>query len=422
MKINKTQLSEIINEEVKKKLRELNIDTYAKAMDTTEMYPWTRMLSGEYENPKHVGLKQQRVNKLARDRFTQEFYKQYPLNSTIIQTSIGPMAFEGIKFNTNYTNYTLMFGDVQSFPSMLFIKYDNQDGYWIDSMDKSIKLDNSSAQLVKDMLKYNIARKQNYNSDSAIRGSIQESLRRAFGLTEVEAVASDGGYYDKPENLIPLTQSEAESIKREVDELYAELFDMSLHDGNALVTNKHDVKKKIIGDMQKHYYINLDYDVGDGGREHVYWIADGQNIEDAKEAFEDIIHSSYGIQTPLRDDSDSSIGESMDDSSTPGVSVPIGLQIAREYGISDYINPDSVVYAGEGEDGDWSVEFSMLIPKSSVYEMKDEREAVEYFKKQFNSKRSSGPGGYFSRSSVDNVESKGDYWFVEVHAYGGYDI
>jgi len=103
-------------------------------------------------------------------------------------------------------------------------------------------------------------------------------------------------------------------------------------------------------------------------------------------------------------------------------SVPVGLQVAREYGISDYINPDSVVYRGEDEDGGWSVEFSMLIPKSSVPEMNDEREAREYFNKQFSSKRSSGPGGYFSRSSVDNVESRGDDWFVEVHAYGGYDI
>lgn len=319
MKINKTQLSEIINEEVKKKLKELNIDTYAKAMDTTEMYPWTQMLSGEYEDPKHKGLKQQRVNSLARERFTQEFYNKYPLEATTIQTTIGPMVFKHLTFNSNFTNYDITFGNDNIYPSRIHIVYDPQSGYYITGNQNKVELtDQESMSLVKDMLKYNIARKQNYNSDSAIRGSIQESLRRAFGLTEVEAVASDGGYYDKPENIIPLTQSESESIKREVDELYAELFDMSLHDGNALVTNKHDIKKKIIGDMQKHYYINLDYDVGDGGREHVYWIADGQNIEDAKEAFEDIIHSSYGIQTPLRDGSDSSTGESMDDSGQSG--------------------------------------------------------------------------------------------------------
>jgi hypothetical protein len=549
MKINKIQLADIIKEAVQKKLKELNIDTYAKAMDRTEMYPWTQMISGEYKDPRSKGLKQQRVNTLARERFTQEFYNKYPLESTTIQTTAGPMNFEGIKFNTNYTNYALMFGDVQSFTSMLFIRYDIQDGYWIDSMDKSIKLDNSSARLVKDMLKYNQDQRQNYKSDSAIRGSIQESLRRAFGLsemegsasdkkqltlykvdslsnlkkdvlttkdgnslfiyedgvlydsedgikkgpshrmskidltvlpyadsglTEIEKVASDGGYYDAPDNLVYVTRSDAEAIKKEAAELYEELFDMSMYDGNALVTNKHGVKKKIIGDMQKYYNINLDYDVGDGGREHVYWIAEGQDLEAAKEAFNSVVETLYDKVLPDPKEPDFSIEESMigskedqlniwkekakhyknilNNTDFPGYdpkkaqemldlinkkintlegvkksddtisSVPVGLQIAREYGISDYINPDSVVYGGADEDEGWHVEFSMLIPKSAVYEMKDEREAREYFNRQFSSKRSSGPGGYFSRSSVDNVESRGDDWFVEVHAYGGYDI
>lgn len=494
MKINKIQLADIIKEAVQKKLRELNIDTYAKAMDNTDMYPWTKMGSGEYEEPRSKGLKQQRVNTLARERFTQEFYNKYPLESTTIQTTIGPMVFKNLSFNSNHTNYDVTFGNDNVYPSRIHIVYDPQDGYYITSNQNKINLvDQESIRLVQDMLKYNQARKQNYKSDSAIRGSIQESLRRAFGLsemegsasdkkqltlykvdslsnlkkdvlttkdgnslfiyedgvlydsedgikkgpshrmskidltvlpyaesglTEVEAVASDGGYYDKPEDLIYVTRSDAEAIKKEAAELYEELFDMSMYDGNALVTNKHGVKKKIIGDMQKYYNINLDYDVGDGGREHVYWIAEGQDLEAAKEAFNSVVETLYDKVLPDPKGPEKPMGES----DQVDASVPLGLQVAREYGISDYINPDSVVYGGEDEDGGWSVEFSMLIPKNSVYEMKDEKEAEEYFNRQFNSKRSSGPGGYFSRSYVGNVDSRGDDWFVEVRAYGGYDI
>jgi hypothetical protein len=245
------------------------------------------------------------VNTLARERFTQEFYNKYPLESTTIQTTIGPMVFKNLSFKSNHTNYDVTFGNDNVYPSRIHIVYDPQDGYYITSNQNKINLvDQESIRLVQDMLKYNQARKQNYKSDSAISGSIQESLRRAFGLSEVE----------------------------------------------------------------------------------------------------------FSTEEP--------VGES-DQADT---SVPVGLQIAREYGISDYINPDSVVYGGEDEDGGWSVEFSMLIPKNSVYEMKDEKEAEEYFNRQFNSKRSSGPGGDFSRSYVGNVDSRGDDWFVEVRAYGGYDI
>ena len=336
MKINKIQLADIIKEAVQKKLRELSgevlseklasvdddIDTYAKAMDSTEMYPWTQMISGEYEDPRSKGLEQQSVNTLARERFTQEFYNKYPLESTTIQTTIGPMVFKNLSFKSNHTNYDVTFGNDNVYPSRIHIVYDPQDGYYITSNQNKINLvDQESIRLVQDMLKYNQARKQNYKSDSAIRGSIQESLRRAFGLSEVEKVASDGGYYGAPEDLVYVTRSDAEAIKKEAAELYEELFDMSMYDGNALVKNKHGVKKKIIGDMQNYYNINLDYDVGDGGREHVYWIAEGQDLEAAKEAFNSVVETLYDKVLPDSKESDSSTGESMDDLGQSGYDI-----------------------------------------------------------------------------------------------------
>ena len=139
-------------------ISELDLTTYAKQMDSTENYPWTTYLSNDsdkYTNQKHIGNKKARVNNLSKERFETEFYKKYPKESTTIMTNIGELPFMGIKFNTNYSNYSLMFKDISSqMDSYIFIQY-SRDGYYIDN--ESIEINQDSEQLVKDMLKYNIA-------------------------------------------------------------------------------------------------------------------------------------------------------------------------------------------------------------------------------------------------------------------------
>ena len=87
------------------------MDTYAKQMNKTADYPWTTFLSHDkdkYDNPKHKGNKEERVNKLSRDRFEREFYKLYPKGMTL-NTNKGYATFLGMGWRANYTNYVLAF-------------------------------------------------------------------------------------------------------------------------------------------------------------------------------------------------------------------------------------------------------------------------------------------------------------------------
>jgi len=96
-----------------------------------------------------------------------------------------------------------------------------------------------------------------------------------------------------------------------------------------------------------------------------------------------------------------------------------GLRTAMEYGIPDYIDRDSVEYS-EDEEGGWSLNFTMEVPKEDVMEM-DVREANNYFAKELNANSYSGPGQSYSKSYID-VEEQDNMWMVSMTVDGGYDI
>jgi hypothetical protein len=139
------------------KVDELDMQSYASAMDNTESYPWTNFISGDYNNPKSLGNKKARVNTLARERFTTEFYKKYPVGTEIITTD-GVYFFDWFKFTTNYSSYYLTFKNNEN--NRITFSYSNssENGIYIDGLisDSEIKILPESIPLVQEMLKYNI--------------------------------------------------------------------------------------------------------------------------------------------------------------------------------------------------------------------------------------------------------------------------
>lgn len=140
-------------------LNELNIDTYANLMDRTEGYPWKTFLSNDKDksNPRTIYNKHNRINHLSRKRFEEEFYKEFPQGSVEIKTSEGEFVFKSIKFNTNYTNYDLIFTNVEK--TNLWVKVEH-NGYYITLSGKKVTVsDQESIDLLSKMSKYHSFRK-----------------------------------------------------------------------------------------------------------------------------------------------------------------------------------------------------------------------------------------------------------------------
>ncbi len=139
---------------IKKLLREMDLDTYAKHMNTTGDWPMAQRMAGEAGKEKrHISNRQQNVNALARNRFETEFYKQYPKNSISINTTDGEYTFTGLQFRANYTNYKLIFGPISGDNTPIFIGT-SSNGFYIDPKNVNIT-DEESKQIVIDMLQYN---------------------------------------------------------------------------------------------------------------------------------------------------------------------------------------------------------------------------------------------------------------------------
>lgn len=143
-------------------VNELRTETYAKVMNRTEGYPW-RMISkddrGNYvNNPK--AEQEGRVNTVARERFQTEFMKEFPEGSTTITINGMTYEFDGIKFESNSTNYYLIFKQERG-SSMAYIHPHRTNGYFVEmgptklySEDGDTGLDEPSEALIYDMLDY----------------------------------------------------------------------------------------------------------------------------------------------------------------------------------------------------------------------------------------------------------------------------
>lgn len=140
---------------IKKLLREMDLDTYAKHMNTTGDWPMAQRMAGEAGKEKrHISNRQQNVNALARNRFETEFYKQYPKNSIRINTTDGEYIFTGLQFRANYTNYKLIFESTTADFQPIFISSSASTGFYVEPRNIQITDEESKATII-DMLQHN---------------------------------------------------------------------------------------------------------------------------------------------------------------------------------------------------------------------------------------------------------------------------
>ena len=127
---------------------------YAKLINKTYDYPWREYLSSDEEkmNPRSVGKIQKQTNTIANARFTSRFYDEFPIGDTTIETSHGQCTFIAIKFNTNATNYSLIFKSDAGYH--VWIKPENS-GFYVSWVNGLIGISEESVPLIMEMLKYN---------------------------------------------------------------------------------------------------------------------------------------------------------------------------------------------------------------------------------------------------------------------------
>jgi len=159
------------------KLDELNTTSYAKAMDSTENFPFAQMLAGDNKDFKNRADKMANVNSLAKRGFEASWNKEF--KGTPI-TFIGKKTNKaytypvfGLKFNANYTNFDILLstdGDLGR--SLIWVKnplYIDQHG-----MEKiapePVTLDPKSREMFKKMFSFG------FSADHASRGQIGESI------------------------------------------------------------------------------------------------------------------------------------------------------------------------------------------------------------------------------------------------------
>jgi len=121
-----------------------------------------------------------------------------------------------------------------------------------------------------------------------IMGKVDSSFKPK--LNEELGVASDGGYYNKPEHNISVSQSGAQEIQRIVKEMSDGLFNSSEPVSVSMRRGEDELKREILEKMRMSG-IKLDYDSEEG--EDYYWIAQGQDLNDAKEEFDLITSELY---------------------------------------------------------------------------------------------------------------------------------
>jgi len=142
-----------------KTFEELNLGTYANAMDSTENFPTVGFMASS-DAKKHAS-KMARVNGMARARFQEEFYKTYPRGETKIyfedRQATYELKFDIIKFNTNYTNYDLIFKTESGYN--VWIK----NPFYIDKIDIEkisllpVQITPESKELINKMFNYGIS-------------------------------------------------------------------------------------------------------------------------------------------------------------------------------------------------------------------------------------------------------------------------
>ncbi len=134
-------------------LNEEGLRDYSTELSNTGNYPWTTFL-GNKEKGEDENIRNQKASVKFKDEFNNAFKGQ------AINTTNGRYFFETLKFKNNFGKYDLIFSkpktDMEFSDKMLWIKYDQSNGYYIDSNDDIELIDKDSVDKVIDMLQYNI--------------------------------------------------------------------------------------------------------------------------------------------------------------------------------------------------------------------------------------------------------------------------
>lgn len=151
-------LKSVFKKIISEQLNELDTATYGKIANGTAhgYYHQEKDPDAHRYNPNARGNKLDRVNDLARERFLQEFYKEYPKDSTKILTNKGEYSFIGIKLldGLRYVDFNIYFQSENN--KYLEIKSNVTDDIRYGLNQENCKIiDPRSIQLIKNMLMYN---------------------------------------------------------------------------------------------------------------------------------------------------------------------------------------------------------------------------------------------------------------------------
>lgn len=114
-----------------------------------------------------------------------------------------------------------------------------------------------------------------------------KNINEVLQQNEELAVASDGGYYDKPEHQVVVSREEAQNIKQITDSMFNELFS---GEGVTKVDVNDNLKQEIINKL-KESGIKIDYDDEEG--QYFYWMSKDEDLELAKDEFKLIVSNLY---------------------------------------------------------------------------------------------------------------------------------
>lgn len=146
------------------RVNELRTETYKKIQSKTDLFPMS--LTNKWDKtyaPNPKGEQRGRINKLASERFKEEFMKEFPVGTTTITWNGKTYAFFAVQKENISGDYHLMFEEPRErgFPEALYVYKHRKDGYYVRvggkdyySEDGDTGLDPASEKLVLDMLKY----------------------------------------------------------------------------------------------------------------------------------------------------------------------------------------------------------------------------------------------------------------------------
>lgn len=136
-------------------VNELNASTYANVMNKTEQYPWIKKGSGSFVNK---DTKRGDLNRLAIEKFNDEFYSEFPESETKIFTNKGEYSFMFLNLLSNTNDYELCFeyiGEDETVKAKQITIKATMDGFEIvRNIDDVVIIDDSSISLLNDMFKY----------------------------------------------------------------------------------------------------------------------------------------------------------------------------------------------------------------------------------------------------------------------------